>query len=503
MKKPPGYIEYTGFYERERETAPDAFLLTLDDAKLLAKAMGIAAPVYYSYLGVDESVLHGDEMQAKIRSDIITSLAREKISWDSLKKVCDKVSQSQYWTRYPVEITEDGHIYTIDSNVEAIRRDVPITPETHPQLYAEPLNMTDVATGFAIPEGVKFIPFLELGLVREVGKILAGPPYLKSVNPKRHTMLNHKLVTELQKELINDGETAITVSQRATRGKPSEIKTIVMITYDGHDERLRTSKSISEYDRQVMDAICSEWLYGDPSHVFTPAMIYRTITGKTEDNPTERQIASIIASIERLRGVKAYVNATEEMRKRKSVERGESAIYDDYLVNAGGLTVRTCNGTARAYQMHTVPLLLAYSLKANQLITVDADLLDIKRLDADGNITEDSIQNTDSRIAIKGYILRRVETIRYSVSDARTRQRREDKRAAKAGESPKKIKPNLPPVISFDTLFTVTCITKRDTKLDAKKYVSQVLDYYQAKGRLKGYNKRTEKGTVTAVELEF
>ena len=327
-------------------------------------------------------------------------------------------------------------------------------------------------------------------------------PQLKSICLKKHTMPNNKLANEMQRGIIGDGPQELIVSSRSTRGKPAEITAYALITYDGEDGLVRSTKSLTEYDRQIGDTLASLWLYGDPDHIITPEIVYRNLTQRTQsETPSPQQIGAVTRSIEKMRRVHVYVDATEEMRRRGTISDGQQVIFDDFIVSLRALTVKTSGRTIKAYKMQSEPVLLSYSKMTKQLITTSADLLDIKRVDKHGNITTASIPNTENQIAVKGYLLRRIEIIRNDKIKTAEKQRKEDARAKRAGETPRKIRQEQEPTILFDTLFAETGIAKKDAKTDIRKYILEVLDFYKAKGRIKDYKKRTNGHAVTAVTI--
>lgn len=329
-------------------------------------------------------------------------------------------------------------------------------------------------------------------------------PQLKSISLKKHTMPNNKLTNEMQRGIIGDGPQELIVSSRATRGKPAEITAYTIVTYEGEDGLVKSTKSLTEYDRQVGDTLASLWLYGDPNHIITPEIVYRNLTQRTQsETPSPQQIGAVTRSIEKMRRVHVYVDASEEMRKRGIIGDGQQVIFDDFIISLRAITVKSSGRTFKAYKMQSEPVLLSYSKMTKQLITTNADLLDVKKVDDRGRITTTSIANTESRIAVKGYLLRRIEVIRNDIVKTAEKQRKENARAKRAGEPPKQIKPEQEPTILFDTLFEETGITKKDAQTDTRKYVFEVLDFYKAKGRIKAYKKRTKGRAVTAVTIEI
>lgn len=298
-------------------------------------------------------------------------------------------------------------------------------------------------------------------------------PILQSRLPKNHTMPINRLANELQRDLINAGAVDLVV---AGRGKKGEITSYVLATYEQPDGITMTGKPYTEYDRQVQDAVSSLWEYGDETHIITPDMVFRAMTHRTQtESPSPQQIGAVTKSLEKMRRIHITVDATEEMKKRKLTIDGKqvtSCKFDDYLLSLRAVEVKAGGRTVKAYLMTAEPVLLTYAKLTKQLATVPAELLDIKKVDK-GKATTVSVANSDARIAVKGYILRRIAIIKHD----------------KTAKNPKQSN-----IIKFDSLFAETGIPQDSNSANIKKYAFQVLDYYTATGYIQGYTKRKKAG---------
>lgn len=328
-------------------------------------------------------------------------------------------------------------------------------------------------------------------LYHEIEDIKNGKeiPQLRGKTLSSHTMPIHRLVNELQSGTLFDYPDGVnlTVSKKSAK---NPITTYVLATYDQPDGITMTGKPFTEYDRQVSDTISSLWEFGDESHIITPEMVFRAMTHRTQtEQPSPQQIEQVIASIEKQRRyIHVTIDATEEMLKRGAEVDGkpiQSCKIDDALLPLRRMTVQTGGTTKTAYQITTEPILLHYARLTKQRVTVKAELLDIKEIDKSGKITSVSISNSDARIAVKGYILRRIAIMK---NDRKSK------------------KPKQSNIILFDTIFKEAEVPQDQNAQRVKKYVFQVLDYYTAFGYIKGYTKRKKAGRgggVDAVEINL
>ncbi|MDE5854638.1 MAG: hypothetical protein K2H19_06200 [Ruminococcus sp.] len=300
-------------------------------------------------------------------------------------------------------------------------------------------------------------------------------PTLQSKLPEWHTMPIQKLASELQHDLINNGAIDLIV---AGKGKKNEITSYVLATYEQPEAITMTGKPYTEFDRQVQDAVSSLWEYGHESHIVTPDMVARAMTHKTQTEKVSPQFkGAVTKSLEKMRSIHVVLDATEEIKKRKIAideEKVDSFKIDDYLLVLKGIEIGAGGKTVKGYLIQSEPLLLTYAKRTKQLATVDARLLDIKEVDEKGKVTTVSIKSNESRVAVNGYLLRRIAVMK---NDRRTNK-----------------KPKKSNIILFESLFEETGITQDSNTRRIKDYAFQVLDYFTAMDYIKGYTKRKSKG---------
>ena len=121
------------------------------------------------------------------------------------------------------------------------------------------------------------------------------------------------------------------------------------------------------------------------------------------------------------------------------------------------------------------------------------------------------MMNAD-RQALTGYMLRRILVMKRSRADAQEKKRSYDakrKKAARSGEElPEKTLEDFieqKPVILFATMFaeTGTATDNRQQTQYNRDFCFSVLDFWKAKGLIKGYSIRRTGRAITAQEIEL
>lgn len=349
-------------------------------------------------------------------------------------------------------------------------------------------------------------------------EVLKALPRLQSIAPKKHTIPNNALANSLQHGVIGSGENARTGDLTVGHKGKQEITTLVSVNYTPETGVTIQSTNYTEFDRQVQNAVVSLWLYGDESHIITPAMVARAMTGKNDSStPSAQFLGAITKSIEKQCRIDAEIDATEEITsylksKGKPVPAGTTFHWRDFLLSVRMLDVKNGKQKVTAYFIKDAPILLQYAELTGQLLTVKASLLDVKEIDKlTGKASTVSINNTDGRIAIKGYLLRRVEVMKHDRKAAAEALRKYNDRRKHNAELPAKRLEDFTkqqPVILFESVFTETGISTTDRKQTMKyrEYAFAVLDYWKAEGYIDGYHqqKKTGKGNpITGIIIDF
>lgn len=304
------------------------------------------------------------------------------------------------------------------------------------------------------------------------------PPQLNSVIPQKHVIANHAIVNSLSDVLDAGKRKALPV---ALKGKEGEVNTYCMATYEGDNVTISSRQTFDEYDRNVSDAVTSLYLYGDPSHIITPAMVYRTMIHATDtETPSAHQIEAVTRSLDKLRFVRVVIDCSEELTYRNLSLNGAQVTngkIDTYLQAMEMLEVTAGDQTVKAYRVLKTPILYEYSHMIGQVLTVPANLLDIREKRKDGAVTRAA--NTEQRIAIKGYLLRRIEVMK-----GKTKQHRS---------------------ILYKTLLAGICEEDASGKRrhEIRQYVKTCLDYWKEVGYIAGYAEYKEGREIAGVKIRF
>lgn len=319
--------------------------------------------------------------------------------------------------------------------------------------------------------------------------------HLTSVLPEKYVVPNNKLANTMTRGIIDIGRITL---EESRRGAKKLVETTCILTYEGDNVHLSGRQPFTEYDRNVYNAVSSLYIYGDQSHVVTPAMVYRTMTGLTDsEKPTAGQLAAVTRSLDKMRFIRARIDCTEELKMRritlnsKQINGGE---IDTYLLTADAIKVQAGGQTVRAYRIIKTPILYEYAAAVKQVLTLPASVLDVKEIsemtvDGAKKLTIGArLPNTESRILIKGYLIRRIEGMK-----------------GKNGLSN--------PVISLydyerdgethQGLYSIA--GKADAKdLEAKRIrtdVEKMLAYWQATGYIKAFEAQTQRRKITGYKI--
>ncbi len=233
-------------------------------------------------------------------------------------------------------------------------------------------------------------------------------PQLKSTLSRTHIIPNNKLTNTLTKIPQSPIEIVLDV---AGRGAKNKVTTTCILSYDGDNVKISGKQPFTEFDRNVYNAVVSLYVAGNT--VVTPAMVYRAMTGMSDtEYVSPKQIDSVTHSLDKMRFLRARIDCSEEFKMRQIAVNGKRIAglgYDDNLLHLSVKWVKTGGVTISAYEILSPPILYQYSNAVKQILRVPSTLLDVKELDSTGNITDCSLANTESRIQIKGYLLRRIE----------------------------------------------------------------------------------------------
>lgn len=338
-------------------------------------------------------------------------------------------------------------------------------------------------------DGAIFLAFIEREnpTPETAESIAAKLPLVHGIRPTAHTMPNNALVNTLQqKPAINAGAFDMVVANG--KGKRREITAYTMIEFDPGETSIKiTDARLSEYERQVSDAVVSLWIEAVKEKlppIFTPDMIFRAMPGGS-DKASPQQKGAITKTIEKFRRLHITVDATEEMRKRGVIGSNATFKLDNFYLSATHAEYKVKNGgqTVNAYKIDTEPIILTYCTLTKQLLTVPAKHLAIETVKK-GRASGELVTMTADRQAMTGYMLRRIAVMKHD---------RKNKVQTQSN------------VILFDTLFTETgtkTANRKQTMIN-RNFCFDVLDYWKVSGFIKGYSKQEKRRSITGIVIEF
>ena len=317
--------------------------------------------------------------------------------------------------------------------------------------------------------------------------IAAKLPLVQGIRPTAHTMPNNALMNTLQqKPAINAGAFDMVVAN--AKGRRKEITAYTMIEFDPGETSIKiTDAHLSEYERQVSDAVISLWIEAVKEKlppIFTPDMIFRAMPGGS-DSASPQQKGAITKTIEKFRRLHITVDATEEMRKRGVIGSNATFKLDNFYLSATHAEYKVKNGgqIVNAYKIDTEPILLTYCTMTKQLLTVPAKYLAVEKVKK-GRASGELVTMTADRQAMTGYMLRRIAVMKHD---------RKNKVQTQSN------------VILFDTLFSETG-TKTDNRKQTminRNFCFDVLDYWKVSGFIKGYTKQERGRSITGIVIDF
>lgn len=314
--------------------------------------------------------------------------------------------------------------------------------------------------------------------------IIEKLPLVQGIKPKSHVMPNNALMNALQtRNIINAGEGELPVAN--AKGKRKEITVYTMVSYDpGETGITLKNANLTEYERQVSDAIVSLWLEADKQKVppiFTPQAIFNAMPGGSND-PSPQQRGAITRTLDKFARLRITVDATAEARQRGLIGKTAKYEFNEPYLSYRLHTVRVKNGaTVQAYQVLSQPVILTYSKMTNQILSVPAKYLTIEKIKK-GLPSGELIAMSAERQAMTGYMLRRI---------ARMKHAQHSKTHSESS------------TILFEALFRDTGTETNDRKqaMLYRNFCFSALDYWAATGFIKGYRKKEKGRSITGIEI--
>lgn len=241
------------------------------------------------------------------------------------------------------------------------------------------------------------------GLLQTIGK--SSPEemeILRSIIPQKAVINVSKLAAELTRDLVG-ADAEIIVSKKSAK---KEIDIIVSMTIEETNLKITGRQPYTAYDRAVLNGICSLWQAGNTA--FTAAMVYRAMNGMTGTDDggarvSPQAVGAVTRSIEKQRVTRLTIDCTEQMKHYKGLSRAK---FDAMMISVDGVEMTAQNGQrVKAYTFTNParpPVLYEYSRSINQVLTIPPRLLN----------SSGTIRTTEEVIAIREYLIRRIEGMR-------------------------------------------------------------------------------------------
>lgn len=163
------YVDKTG-----RDINPEAYALTLNEARYIERAYLTQHSVLRSFLSLDEAEFADPAKQAYIQEQVDKALAKRHITRKRINAIAEAVLyEGRYWSfdignliipagkQYPV-----AQEYVVVSNTEGIDG-IRFSEDTCPAFF-DSWDAAEEAAALGIPDTVKYIPSSELFILRQV-----------------------------------------------------------------------------------------------------------------------------------------------------------------------------------------------------------------------------------------------------------------------------------------------------------------------------------------------
>lgn len=289
---------------------------------------------------------------------------------------------------------------------------------------------------------------------------------------------NNKLTQEITSSAFPMGEA---VALRVSKKNARPVFTDVLLSLDKSKAQL-SGGTITEYDKQVYNAIVSQYVEEIEKRervglTFTDRTIYRALTGHNEDvNPAPETLEEIAKSIDKISSIQITIDATNEMSLygRKDNE-GNPITYmvKTHLLNINQVAVQAGGKVLHAYKLLDCPVLYQYAKlcgKGNggQVQSYEIALRNVP-----------NVSQTTNNIALIGYLLSRIHTIKSKKSKAT-------------------------PVIRLETLFTTLGINAKDrtTTKRVRDNASKCLQYWKKCELINSFEFQKEGNKIAKIAIK-
>lgn len=215
---------------------------------------------------------------------------------------------------------------------------------------------------------------------------------------------NTKVSNDLASNLTFD-DIGTEIPLLVNNSKQKDMKVFYSVNFDDVEDKnviYNRKRPFSEYDRAVYNTIVS--IYEAGNQQFTLDQLTRIMYSvKNGTSASTKQKEEVASSLNKMIITRVLIDCSEQFGDYADLQ----PMYEGYLLNADKITVLADNGRpVVTYVLNQKPILYSYAQAINQVISVDMTLLDTKSI----------TRNTDDIIAIKSYLIKRIETIKNGKS---------------------------------------------------------------------------------------
>lgn len=294
-----------------------------------------------------------------------------------------------------------------------------------------------------------------------------------SVIPKSHVIPNNKMMNKMQEIVAAARQVGLYVDSHRS------LKTRCMATFEGKGLELFGRQEFTEYDRSVYNSVISLYVYGSPNHVVTPAEVYRAmVNGTNTETPSSSQLKAVAESLDKMQRLFVKIDCTEEIRSR-GVKLDENEVdsckMTSYALSMTRLSIRAGGRKVTAYKILSEPILYHYAQMTGQVVTIPANLLEIRAEDGSRPY------NTEQRIVIRDYLLRRISAMKGKTASRQSRH------------------------ILFKTLYETVGLDTSSRKrcMAAREYVTICLENWKREGYIRGYENICSGRSIIGVDIKL
>ena len=263
----------------------------------------------------------------------------------------------------------------------------------------------------------------------------------------------------------------IDVSKRTSKRK--HIDTLLSIDFNDMKKNgvsIPRENFITPYDKEIHNAIVTLVAIGN--EFINPSMIFQLLSGNTGKRTkiSNETRENIMQSIRKMMMTLIRIDATAEVQSNMLTDK--KGIYEGPLIPAERIEVIELNGQRVTDCIHLfrTPPLYEYARDKNQIGSIEISMLDTP------------LSNTSENIELKGYLLRRIASLKNS-------------------------KNNMSDTIRYDTIFEylrINAPTKEALKKkhqEIKKKVKQLLDFWIEKGLISSYKEEKEGKSIAKITI--